>query len=305
MNKKTLITVVGPTAIGKTEMAIGIAKQFKTEIISADSRQFYKEMKIGTAVPSINELSAIPHHFIQHKGIAEVYSVGAFEKDALCLLDELFKKYDIVVLVGGTGLYISAITNGLDEFPKIDAGLRNELNQILKEKGIQELQELLKLKDPEYFSRVDTENPHRLIRALEVCLATGKPYSSFLNKPKIARSFKTISFGLTAKRELIYDRINQRVDLMVKEGLLEEAKSLYAQRTLNALQTVGYKEIFKYFDGEYDLDFAISEIKKNTRRFAKRQLTWFKKDSTIIWFDPKIDLSERLAEIQKIIENDR
>ncbi len=285
MALKYLISVVGPTAIGKTSLAISLAKQYKTEIVSADSRQFFKEMQIGTAVPNKEELVIVPHHFIQHKSILESYSVGDFEKETIALLSNLFKKHDCVIMVGGSGLYVDAVTKGLDEFPDVDPGIRENLNKKLKERGIVELQTQLKLLDESQYAKIDIENPHRLIRALEICIGSGQPYSSFLNKKKTNRPFKTITIGLKADRQIIYDRINQRVDLMIEEGLLKEARKMHPHRALNALQTVGYKELFKYFDGEWDLDFAISEIKKNTRRFAKRQLTWYRKNEKLIWFD--------------------
>ena len=285
MALKYLISVVGPTAIGKTSLAISLAKHYKTEIVSADSRQFFKEMQIGTAVPSKEELASVPHHFIQHKSIFESYSVGDFEKEAIALLSNLFKKHDFVIMVGGSGLYVDAVTKGLDEFPEVDPGIREELNKKLNEDGIVELQNQLKLLDESQYAKMDIENPHRLIRALEICIGSGQPYSSFLNKKKTNRPFKTITIGLKADRQVIYDRINQRVDLMIEEGLLKEALKMHPHSALNALQTVGYKELFKYFDGEWDLDFAISEIKKNTRRFAKRQLTWYRKNEKLIWFD--------------------
>ncbi len=285
MKDKYLITVVGPTAIGKTTMAIKLARHFNTEIISSDSRQFYKEMSIGTAVPSEEELAAAPHHFIQHKSIFDPYSVGKFERDAIKKLKELFKKHDVVIMAGGSGLYVNAVIDGLDDFPAIDDSVREKLNFELKEHGIVSLQEKLKESDPEHYKNMDIENPQRLIRALEICVGTGKPYSSFLKKKEIARDFKSIKIGLTADRDIIYDRINRRVDIMISEGLIDEAKGLYKYRDLNALQTVGYKELFSHFSGEGDLDFAISEIKKNTRRFAKRQLTWFKKNKNILWFE--------------------
>jgi tRNA dimethylallyltransferase len=296
---KYLISVVGPTAIGKTSLAITLAKHYKTEIVSADSRQFFKEMQIGTAVPSKEEIATVPHHFIQHKSIFESYSVGDFEKEAIALLSNLFKKNDCVIMIGGSGLYVDAVTIGLDEFPDVDPGIREDLNKKLKEKGIFELQNQLKLLDETQYAKIDIDNPHRLIRALEICIGSGQPYSSFLNKKKIKRPFKTITVGLKADRQVIYDRINQRVDIMIKEGLLKEAQKMYPHRTLNALQTVGYKELFNYFDGEWDLDFAISEIKKNTRRFAKRQLTWYRKNEKLIWFgydEDKVNIIKTIDE---------
>ncbi|AIZ43209.1 tRNA (adenosine(37)-N6)-dimethylallyltransferase MiaA [Cellulophaga baltica] len=298
--EKTVISVVGPTAIGKTKLAIAIAQEYKTEIISADSRQFFKEMNIGTAVPSPEELAAAPHHFIQHKSILEPYSVGDFERDAIAKLESLFETKDIVVLVGGSGLYVDAVTKGLDHFPEVDAAIRPRLNQELASEGIAVLQNRLKELDPEYFNKVDIQNPHRLVRALEICIGTGKPYSSFLNKDKNKRPFKTITLGIEAEREMIYERINQRVDLMVDAGLIDEVKSLIEHKALNALQTVGYKELFNYFEGLWQLDFAISEIKKNTRRFAKRQLTWFRRATETIW----VDFDEEITVIIDKIETE-
>ncbi|NAY90720.1 tRNA (adenosine(37)-N6)-dimethylallyltransferase MiaA [Muricauda sp. JGD-17] len=285
MSNKVLIAIVGPTAIGKTSLGIFLANHFETEIISADSRQFFKEMEIGTAAPSAEELNQVPHHFIQHKSIQDSYSVGDFEKEALDKLDELFQNQNIVILVGGSGLYVDAVIQGLDQFPKIKPGLRDALNLKLKEHGLVSLQEDLKKYDPEYHKIVDLENPHRLIRALEVSITANRPYSSFLNQKKEPRPFQHLYVGLHAPREVIYERINLRVDQMMEAGLLEEVKRLYPQRNLNALQTVGYRELFDYMDAKYTLDFAISEIKKNTRRFAKRQLTWLRKNPEILWVD--------------------
>ena len=298
--KKVLITVIGPTAIGKTKLAIDLATYFKTEIISSDSRQFYKEMSIGTAVPSRHELESVPHHFIQHKSIHQPYNVGDFEKDTLILLEKLFEKHDCVVMVGGSGLYIDAVVQGLDTFPEVDREIRANLNSILKQQGIEVLQKQLKELDPEYYNKVDIQNPHRIIRALEICLGTGKAYSSFINKRKLARSFSTIIIGLSIERSILYDKINKRVDSMIENGLEEEARSLYKHKHLNALHTVGYTELFNFFDGIWDLDFAISEIKKNTRRFAKRQLTWFRKNKDIVWVDPFTPVNEIIEKIMNL-----
>jgi len=289
---KTLISVVGPTAIGKTAKSIGIAKELQTEIISADSRQFYQEMNIGTAVPSPEELKAVPHHFIQHISVDDAYDVGDFEKDALKKLNTLFKKNDFVVMVGGSGLYVKAVSEGLDEFPPVDPEVREQLNELFAKEGIRLLQEKLLEADPEYAAKADIHNPRRIIRALEVYLSSGKPYSSFLNQKKMPRSFKAIQIGLKAPRQIIYERIEQRVDIMIESGLLKEAESLYPQRHKNALNTIGYKELYNYLDGDWSLDFAISEIKKNTRRFAKRQLTWFRKSENIHWFSYKTPARE-------------
>jgi tRNA dimethylallyltransferase len=283
-NKNYLIVIVGPTAIGKTALAIDIAKYFKSDIISCDSRQFYKEMTIGTAVPSKEELTAVKHHFIQNKSIFEPYSVGDFEREALQKLDKLFLKNPVQVMVGGSGLYVNAVIRGFDDFPDIDPKIREQLNSDLKEKGLFYLQEKLKKLDPVQYEKIALNNPQRVTRALEVCIGTGKPYSSFLNQKQNERNFVPIVVGLETEREKMYDRINKRVDLMLQKGLLEEANSLYPHKEINALQTVGYRELFSYFDGEYTLDFAIEEIKKNTRRFAKRQITWFKRTENIQWF---------------------
>jgi tRNA dimethylallyltransferase len=298
--KKVLITVVGPTAIGKTKLAIKLATYFKTEIVSSDSRQFYKEMSIGTAVPSRHELESVPHHFIQHKSIHQPYNVGDFEKDALKILENLFKKHNYVIMVGGSGLYIDAVVQGLDTFPEVDREIRANLNSILKQQGIEVLQNQLKELDPEYYNKVDIQNPHRIIRALEICLCTGKAYSSFINQRKLPRPFSTIMIGLSVERSILYDKINKRVDSMIENGLKEEARSLYKHKHLNALHTVGYTELFKFFDGIWDLDFAISEIKKNTRRFAKRQLTWFRKNKDIIWVEPLTPINEIIEKIMHL-----
>ena len=286
-----LISVVGPTAIGKTKLGILLANHFKTEIISADSRQFFKEMNIGTAVPDKEELSQAKHHFIQHKSVLETYTVGDFEREALQKLSYLFEKHKVVIMVGGSGLYVNAITDGLNNFPTVDPNIRKQLNAELENSGIAALQTKLKELDPTYYGKVDINNPQRVIRALEVTIGSGTPYSSFVNQPKEKRNFNVLTIGLKAERPMIYDRINKRVDLMIDNGLLEEAKNMLSFKNLNALQTVGYKELFKYFEGDWTLDFAISEIKKNTRRFAKRQLTWFLRNKNTIWvnydYEPK------------------
>jgi tRNA dimethylallyltransferase len=299
-SKKTLITIVGPTAIGKTSLSILIASYFKTEIISCDSRQFYKEMTIGTAVPEKEELAEVPHHFIQNRSVFEDYNVGAFERDALNVLDTLFKKHNIVVMVGGSGLYVKAVLEGLDDFPKIDPTIRLELNNIYKNEGIIPLQQQLKKLDIETYNTISLDNPQRVIRALEICIGTNLPYSSFKGKGKRKRDFESIIVGLNGDRQKIYDRINYRVDLMMEKGLLDEAKKLHPQKSLNALQTVGYKELFLFFDGKITKEYAVEEIKKNTRRFAKRQLTWFKKNTNIMWFDFETDLSNLIKKLKKI-----
>ncbi len=275
MNK--LIYIAGTTAIGKTALAIKLAQHFHCDIISCDSRQFFKEMNIGTAVPTKEELASAKHYFIQHLSIQDNYNIGSFEKDALKKLDELFIENPIQIMVGGSGLYADAVIKGLDYFPDVDANIRKKLNEDLEQKGIEFLQEKLKQLDIDSYNAIKIDNPQRLIRALEICIGTGNTFSSYKNKPKKPRNFETIIIKLSADREIIYDRINKRVDQMISNGLLDETKKLYPYRKLNALQTVGYREIFDYYDGKFELDFAISEIKKNTRRFAKRQITWLKR----------------------------
>ena len=299
MNHKLLISIVGPTAIGKTSLSIKLAQHFNTCIISCDSRQFYKEMHIGTAAPTPDELDAVKHYFIHNKSVKDNYTVGQFEIEAIDTLNQLFLNNDVVVMVGGSGLYANAVVEGLDEFPDIKEEVRENLNVELKNNGLKSLQEKLKSLDPKSYKTIALDNPHRVIRALEVCIGTGFPYSSFLNKEKKERNFDVITIGLEAERALIYKRINLRVDQMVEQGLLNEVQKLRPFKNLNALNTVGYKEIFKYYEGEWTLDHAISEIKKNTRRFAKRQLTWFRKDNKTLWFE----YNTPVEEIIKVIEN--
>jgi tRNA dimethylallyltransferase len=295
---KFIISIVGPTGIGKTDLSLKLASHFQTEIISADSRQFFKEIPIGTAAPSNEELSLIPHHFIHHKSITEAYSVGHYEKEVLDCIEKLHQKHDILILIGGSGLYIKSVLEGLDAFPKVDPKIREQLNLSLKTDGIMALQKELKAKDPETYAKIDLKNSHRIIRVLEICKGTGKPYSQFLNKDKIKRSFASISIGLDATREIVYERINKRVDQMLKKGLIEEAKAVYKYKGMNALNTVGYKELFEYFAGDCTLDFAVEEIKKNSRRFAKRQLTWFKKNKNTQWNDYQTPFETILSQIE-------
>ncbi len=292
-----LITIVGPTAIGKTALSIQLANHFKCDIISCDSRQFYKEMTIGTAVPDAKELAAAKHHFIQNRSVFDDYNVGQFEKDALSKLEKLFLTNPVQIMVGGSGLYIDAVLNGLDYFPKVDTRIREKLNQQLKEKGLKILQQQLKELDFETYNSITIDNPQRVIRALEICIGTKTPYSTFKNKVKTPRNFYSIKIGVTADREIIYNRINDRVDFMITNGLIEEAKKLHQYKNLNALQTVGYRELFSFFEGDITKDFAISEIKKNTRRFAKRQITWFKKDQKTLWFNYKTDTNSIITKI--------
>jgi tRNA dimethylallyltransferase len=281
VKKKNLISVVGPTGIGKTRLAIDLAKYFNTEIISCDSRQFFKGMEIGTAAPSEEELSEAPHHFIGNLSVEEYYSIGQYEEDALKKLNELFKKYETVILVGGSMMYEKAVIEGLNDLPEANDDNQNKLQEVLDNEGIEKLQEILKKLDPEYFAVVDFHNHRRLLRAIDVIWQTNKKYSELIAVSQDSRDFNTIRIGIEAPREELYDRINRRVDIMMEKGLLEEAKSLEKFKHLTALNTVGYSELFKYFDGEWDLDFAVSEIKKNSRRYAKRQLTWYRKADDI------------------------
>jgi tRNA dimethylallyltransferase len=280
---KKLIVIAGPTAVGKTATAIKLAQQLNTEIISADSRQFYREMSIGTAKPDAEELAQAKHHFIDSYSVTENFTVGDFEKQALQLLEELFKTHNQVIMVGGSGLFIQAVTQGFDDLPTADPEVREQLNRKLAEKGIEHLQQKLKEADPDYYNQVDLNNPQRLIRALEVFEATGKPFSSYRKAATNTRPFESIKIVLNLPREELYDRVNRRVDIMVEQGLVEEVRSLLLYRHLNALNTVGYSELFDYFDGKTDLQTAINLIKQNTRRFAKRQLTWFRKDKDMQW----------------------
>lgn len=282
-----MVCIVGPTAVGKTNVAITLAQQFSTEIVSADSRQFFKEMSIGTAKPSPEELAAAPHHFINSHSITQAFSVGDFEKEAISLLENLFKKHSIAFLVGGSGLYVQAITQGFDSLPKAPPELRAELNKQLTEKGIESLQKRLEALDPTYYNEVDIYNPQRIIRALEVCISTGQPFSAYRTHAANERPFEVLTIGLNTERSQLYDRINKRVDTMMEQGLLAEVETLLPYRELNALQTVGYQEIFDYLEGKKSLEKAVEEIKQNTRRFAKRQLTWFRKNTETHWFEPQ------------------
>ncbi|MDO3642704.1 tRNA (adenosine(37)-N6)-dimethylallyltransferase MiaA [Mucilaginibacter sp. L3T2-6] len=280
-----LIVIAGPTASGKTAAAIEVARHFETVVVSADSRQFYREMSIGTAKPNAQELAAVKHYFINTLSITENYTAGKYEKQALALLNELFKAHRVVVLAGGSGLFIKAVCEGFDEFPDIDPKIRQRLNQELENQGLLYLQEKLKIADPDYYAQADINNPQRVARALEVFEGTGKPFSSFRTSAVNKRPFRILKFGLNLPREVLYYRINSRVDVMVKDGLVEEVQSLLPYRHLNALNTVGYTELFDYFDGKTDLSTAIELIKQNTRRFAKRQITWFGRDTEIGWVD--------------------
>lgn len=283
---KTLVVLVGPTAIGKTNLAISLAREFSTEIISADSRQFFKEMEIGTAKPSMEELAAAPHHFINSHSISTLFSTGDFELEAIQLLAELFEKHDLLIMAGGSGLYVDAVCKGLDNLPETDLNIRERLNHQFALEGIEPIKKQLSILDPEYYEKVDQANPQRLIRGLEFYLSTGTKLSTHFTNSKKIRPFNIIKIGLNMDRAELYNRINQRVDRMMEAGLLDEVKSLQAYRSYNALNTVGYSELFSYLEGETTLPEAIDQIKQNTRRFAKRQLTWFKRDESTAWFEP-------------------
>ena len=290
--------MVGPTGIGKTKLAIAIAKYFGTEIVSCDARQFFAEMSIGTAAPTEDELAQVKHHFIGNLSVVDEYSIGQYEKDALEKLELLFQKYDNVVLVGGSGMYEKAVAEGLNNLPESNPKNQKKLEKLFSEGGIEALQKLLKESDGAYYQIVDKENPRRLMRALDIIWQTGKTYTENIENPLDKRDFEVVRIGISADREIIYNRINQRVDLMVQNGLLEEVKNLIPYKDQTALQTVGYTELFKYFSGEWELDFAISEIKKNSRRYAKRQLTWLRKKENIHWI--KYDYTQE--ELEKLLE---
>ncbi len=284
---KTLVCVVGPTAIGKTAVSIELAKVLATVVLSADSRQFYREMTIGTAKPNPSELAAVPHYFINSHTIVDDYSAGDFERDALALLGDLFLRRDTVLLVWGSGLFVDAVCRGLDHLPKPLPGVRERLNKLHEDNGIGHLQQLLKQTDPIYYDEVDIHNPQRIIRALEVYESTGVPFSHFRRQQAATRPFQIVKIGLNTDRERLYQRINARVDSMMEQGLLAEVRSLLPHRNRPPLQTVGYVELFDYLDGKSTLEQAVSNIKQNTRRYAKRQLTWFKKDKETHWFEPE------------------
>ncbi|WP_299579273.1 tRNA (adenosine(37)-N6)-dimethylallyltransferase MiaA [uncultured Sunxiuqinia sp.] len=284
--EKTLIVVQGPTGIGKSSLSIQLAKHFKTEIISADSRQIFRELSIGTAVPTPDELNQAPHHLIHSHSIHDDYNASRFESDALDLIASCFTKQDMLVMTGGSMLYVDAVCKGIDEQPDVDHEIREKLTRDFEEKGIEHLRMKLKQLDASYYQQVDLKNPKRLIRALEVCLMTGKPYSSFRKETIKERPFKILKIGLNMEREKLYNQINKRVDLMMAAGLEEEARSIYPFKHLNSLNTVGYKELFAYFDGETSLEKAVELIKRNSRRYARKQLTWLRKDPDIHWFEP-------------------
>ena len=297
MKNKTLIYITGPTGIGKTKISISLAKKIHSEIISCDSRQFYKEMKIGTSVPSMIDLNSVNHHFIQHLRVIEDYTIGDYEKDCIKLINEKFKTYDLLIMTGGSGMYADSVLYGLDKLPKTNIKIRKNLNSLFKERGLEYLQKKLKKKDPIYFEKIDRNNHQRIIRALEVCISSGKTFSSFLQKKKKDRIFNTKILILEEERNKLYKKINKRVDLMIKSGLEKEVRSLMKHQDKNSLQTVGYKEFFDFFNGIITRDEAILKIKKNTRNYAKRQITWNKKYKNAI----RISTNSSLNKILKLI----
>ena len=286
MERKILIAIVGPTAVGKTALAIRLAQHFKTEIVSADARQVFREMNIGTAKPSNEELLAVKHHFINSRSIHENFNAGAFAEQAEVVINELFKRHEKIILCGGSGLYIKALLHGFDDMPEVPAGIRQSVIEDYEKNGLEWLQQSVSKSDPGYFEVADKQNPQRLMRALEVFRATGNPFSTFRNEKRKELGYQVIKIGLTLEREELYSRIDQRMDAMIASGLFEEAATLYPYKILNALQTVGYSEIFDFMDGKYDRDEAIRLLKRNSRRYAKRQLTWFMRDKEVRWFVP-------------------
>ncbi|MDH5476029.1 MAG: tRNA (adenosine(37)-N6)-dimethylallyltransferase MiaA [Cyclobacteriaceae bacterium] len=285
--QKKIIVVIGATAVGKTKLCVSLAQQLNTVVISADSRQFYKEMNIGTAKPSLEEMEEVFHYFIDNKSITEEYNVGLYENEVIATVDQIFASKDVCVLTGGSGLYVDAVCNGIDEMPKVQESLREKLNMEYKQFGLNKLVKELEQSDPEYYKNVDVKNVQRVIRALEICRQTGKTYSSFRKNKVTPRPFQIIKIGLERDRDELYARIDKRMDVMIEQGLFKEVEGLSKYRHHNALQTVGYKEVFDYFDGLYDIEEAIRLLKRNSRRYAKRQMTWFRRDETIKWFHPE------------------
>ena len=304
MSANTLIVIVGPTAVGKTDLCLTIARNLNTEIISADSRQIYREMKIGTAMPDNDTLQKAKHHFIGTKSIHEYYTAGMFELDVLDLLQKRFNRKQTMIMTGGSGLYINAVCNGIDALPKADTEIRHKLVKQYEEEGLKGIRNQLKMLDPDSYQTIDLKNPKRILKALVVSLTTGKPYSSFLTRQSKSRPFHILKIGLKRNRNELYNRINKRVDQMIEQGLIEEARELYPYKHLNPLNTVGYKELFDYFEGKISLEEAIRLIKRNTRRYAKRQLTWFARDKEIEWFHPE-NKDQIMHYIQKELQNEK
>ena len=301
---KKLLSIIGSTGIGKTRLAIDLAKHLNTEIVSCDSRQFYKEMKIGTATPTDEELAEAKHHFVGNLSVNDYYSIGLFEEQALQKLDEIFARKNVAIMVGGSGMYEKAVVEGMNDLPVADEENQQKLISIFENEGVEVLQKMLEELDPDYFSVVDKDNPRRLFRAIDIIWQTNKTYTENLSTPKAKRDFETFRIGIDAPREVIYERINLRVDKMMENGLLEEARGLIADRDKVALQTVGYSELFRYFDGEWDLDFAVSEIKKNSRRYAKRQTTWNRKLQHVKWVHYDKSLQEALSLLSKLRDSE-
>lgn len=297
MNKPTLIALIGPTGVGKTELSLSIAEHYHTVILSSDSRQLYKELKIGTAAPTPEQLSRVPHYFVGTLELTDYYSAAQYEAEVLKKLDELFKSHPVVLMTGGSMMYVDAVCKGIDDIPTVDKETRELMLHRYETEGLEQLCAELRVLDPEYYRIVDLKNPKRVIHALEICYMTGKTYTSFRTQTPKERPFRIVKVGLTREREELYRRINQRVDEMMKEGLLEEAKHVYPYKHLNSLNTVGYKEIFKYLDGEWDLPFAIEKIKQNSRIYSRKQMTWFKRDTDITWFHP-----DQKAEIMQFLD---
>lgn len=298
---KTLISIVGTTGIGKTKLAIELAKTYRTEILSCDSRQFFKGMEIGTAAPSQDELSEVKHHFIGHLDVTDAYSIGQYEVDALEVITQLFDKHDVLILVGGSMMYEKALIEGLNNLPEADKNNQQRLHSIWQDEGLGALQEILKTLDPSYYAKVDLENPRRLLRAIDVMWQTDETYTSLISDPKNQRNFRTLRIGIEAPREIIYERINNRVDLMMAQGLLDEVKKLKPYQDLVALKTVGYTELFNFLNGTWSYEFAVSEIQKNSRRFAKRQLTWYRKEESIHWVNYENAFAESVSLLKEIL----
>jgi len=296
----TLLVLLGPTGVGKTEWSLKIAEALKSPILSADSRQIYKGMVVGTAAPTSAQLSRVPHYFVGTLSPEDYYSASEYERDALSLLQELYKQYPAVVMTGGSMMYIDAVCKGIDDIPTIDETLRNELQELYLKEGVDPIRQQLKILDPVFYNEVDLKNPKRVIHALEVCLMAGKPYSSLRTNPEKKRPFRIVKIGFTREREELYDRINRRVDQMTEEGLVEEARGFYPQRRLNSLNTVGYKELFDYFDGKCTLEFAIEKIKQHSRNYARKQLTWFKKDKETVWINLSDENEDVIGKILKL-----
>lgn len=283
---KTLIVLLGPTGVGKTELSLRLAKQLYCPILSADSRQLYKDLPIGTAAPSAADLQQVPHYFVGTLALSDYYSASRFEEDAIALLAKLYETHDTVIMSGGSMMYIDAVCKGIDEIPTIDETLRQDIRILYEKEGLEPIRQQLKILDPTFYKQVDLKNPKRVIHALEICLMTGRPYSALRTNPAKERPFRILKIGLTREREELYGRINRRVDQMMENGLLDEARRAYAFRRFNSLNTVGYKELFHYFDGEWSLAFAVEKIKQNSRIYARKQITWFKRDKAIVWFHP-------------------